>query len=223
MGLRVDIIADSGWAAEGVAAALQRGMQAAGDGMARPEITVRSLPLERWLAEVPVPSRDAPDAMPDVIIALLPDASFGVRVLQRLPADTPVLWLQASSDGAMPIDRVPDRPYGRLPVDASDMQLAAAVNALAHGLSVSLPTIVHSPHAAVSPVAVEELVEPLTARELEVLELMAKGLANREIADALGISSHTAKFHVAQILEKTGSATRTEAVRQALRLGLIGL
>ena len=65
--------------------------------------------------------------------------------------------------------------------------------------------------------------EPLTARELEVYELMAKGLGNRDIGAALGISAHTAKFHVAQILEKTGSATRTEAVRQGLRWGLIGL
>jgi DNA-binding NarL/FixJ family response regulator len=68
-----------------------------------------------------------------------------------------------------------------------------------------------------------ELPDPLTPRELEVFELLAKGLANREIASALGITPHTAKFHVAQILDKTGSATRTEAVRQGLRLGLIGL
>ena len=61
-------------------------------------------------------------------------------------------------------------------------------------------------------------------RHAEVaFELLAKGLGNRDIATALGITHHTAKFHVAQILEKTGSATRTEAVRQGFRLGLIGL
>jgi DNA-binding NarL/FixJ family response regulator len=123
----------------------------------------------------------------------------------------------------MPIDTVPDRPTGRLPVDATDTQLAAAVSALAHGLSVSFPAAIHPQHTVVPPGPAQELAEPLTARELEVLELMAKGLANREIAEALGISSHTAKFHVAQILDKTGSATRTEAVRPGLRLGLIGL
>jgi DNA-binding NarL/FixJ family response regulator len=69
----------------------------------------------------------------------------------------------------------------------------------------------------------EDLQDPLTPRELEVFELMAKGLGNRDIALALGISSHTAKFHVAQILDKTGSATRTEAVRQGLQAGWIGL
>lgn len=216
MGLRIDVIAATGWAAEGLATALQRGAQ----GMVTPDaISVRPVPLDRWLAE----SSASTDLAPELIVALLPDASCGARVLQRLPMDTPVLWLDASSESAMPIDAVSDRPVGRLPADASDAQLAAAVNALAHGLSVSLPASIHPQHAVVPPAPIQELAEPLTARELEVLELMAKGLANREIADALGISSHTAKFHVAQILDKTGSATRTEAVRQGLRLGLIGL
>jgi DNA-binding NarL/FixJ family response regulator len=217
MGLRVDVIADTGWAAEGLAAALQRGTQAA---VGAPDaILARPAPLERWLAEAPA----APDQAPEIVVALLPDASSCARMLQRLPADTPVLWLHSTPEGAMAIDAVPDRPTGRLPADATDTQLAAALNALAHGLSVSLPAAIHPQHAVPSPATAEVLPEPLTARELEVLELMAKGLANREIAGALGISSHTAKFHVAQILDKTGSATRTEAVRQGLRLGLIGL
>lgn len=221
MGLRVDVIADTGWAAEGLAAALQRGAQAAvaGGAVAPDAILVRPVPLERWLAEAPA----SPEHAPEVVVMLVPDASFGAPVLQRLPANTPMLWLHSTSEGVMALDAVPDRPIGRLPVGATDVQLAAAVNALAHGLSVSLPEAIHLPYSVVPPAATEELAEPLTARELEVLELMAKGLANREIADALGISSHTAKFHVAQILDKTGSATRTEAVRQGLRLGLIGL
>jgi DNA-binding CsgD family transcriptional regulator len=65
--------------------------------------------------------------------------------------------------------------------------------------------------------------EPLTPRELEVFELMAKGLSNREIGGVLGISAHTAKYHVAQILAKVGAATRAEAVHAGLRFGLIGL
>jgi len=221
MDLRVDVIADTGWAAEGLAAALQRGAQAAvASGVVTVDaIIARPAPLDRWLAEFPA----FPDHAPELIVALLPDTSFGARVLQRLPADIPVLWLHAAAEGVMPVDAVPDRPIGRLPVDATDAQLAAAVHALAHGLCVSLPAALQPQHAVIPPAPAQELVEPLTARELEVLELMAKGLANREIADALGISSHTAKFHVAQILDKTGSATRTEAVRQGLRLGLIGL
>jgi DNA-binding NarL/FixJ family response regulator len=111
----------------------------------------------------------------------------------------------------------------QLPADTDEARLQATVAALALGLSVydSAGAAPRRPSAAEE--AADELSDPLTPRELEVFELMAKGLGNRDIANALGISSHTAKFHVAQILEKTGSATRTEAVRQGLRLGIVGL
>lgn len=221
MDLRVDVITDTGWGAEGLAAALQRGVQSAvANGMAAAaSIQVRSASLERWLAQSTTDVNHAPD----VIVALMPDVASGAQVLRHLPADTAVLWLHPASGNAIAPDAVPDRPTGRLPASATDAQLAAAVHALAQGLSVSMPEAVHPQYAAIPAAAAQDLVEPLTARELEVLELMAKGLANREIAEALGMSSHTAKFHVAQILDKTGSATRTEAVRQGLRLGLIGL
>ncbi|HEU5293158.1 MAG TPA: response regulator transcription factor [Burkholderiaceae bacterium] len=65
--------------------------------------------------------------------------------------------------------------------------------------------------------------EPLTPREIEVFELLGKGLSNRDIAGVLGISVHTAKYHVAQILAKVGAATRAEAVSEGLRHGWIGL
>ncbi|HET9830851.1 MAG TPA: response regulator transcription factor [Vicinamibacterales bacterium] len=69
----------------------------------------------------------------------------------------------------------------------------------------------------------EELQEPLTARELQVLEQLAAGLSNKAIAARLGISDQTVKFHVASITGKLGVTNRTEAVRRALRLGLIAL
>ena len=65
--------------------------------------------------------------------------------------------------------------------------------------------------------------EPLTPRELDVLELVAEGLSNKAIAGRLGISDQTVKFHVASICAKLGVANRTEAVRRALRRGLITL
>jgi DNA-binding NarL/FixJ family response regulator len=61
----------------------------------------------------------------------------------------------------------------------------------------------------------------LSPRELEVLELLAQGLTNPEIGRRLGISSHTAKFHVAAILAKLGARTRTEAAVQGFRGGLL--
>jgi len=67
------------------------------------------------------------------------------------------------------------------------------------------------------------LVEALTPREREVLDLLADGVGNREIAQTLGISEHTVKFHLGAIFGKLGASTRTEAVRRGLRLGLIDL
>jgi DNA-binding NarL/FixJ family response regulator len=68
---------------------------------------------------------------------------------------------------------------------------------------------------------VVDLVEPLTGREREVLEMLAQGRGNKDIAGRLKISEHTVKFHVASILGKLGAGTRTEAVSIALRRGLI--
>ena len=70
----------------------------------------------------------------------------------------------------------------------------------------------------------EELFEePLTAREVEVLELLAEGLSNKAIAARLSISDQTVKFHVASICGKLDAANRTDAVRRAVRRGLIAL
>jgi DNA-binding NarL/FixJ family response regulator len=66
-------------------------------------------------------------------------------------------------------------------------------------------------------------VEPLTAREIQVLELLAEGLPNKAIAGRLGISDQTVKFHVAALSGKLGAANRTDAVRRAVRRGLIAL
>jgi DNA-binding NarL/FixJ family response regulator len=66
-------------------------------------------------------------------------------------------------------------------------------------------------------------VEPLTAREREVLELLAEGLPNKAIAARLGVSDQTVKFHVAAVSGKLGAANRTDAVRRAVRKGLVTL
>jgi DNA-binding CsgD family transcriptional regulator len=67
------------------------------------------------------------------------------------------------------------------------------------------------------------LVEPLTPREMEVIQLMAQGLANKQIALALGISEHTVKFHLSSLYAKLGISSRTEAVKRGIELGLISL
>ena len=77
-------------------------------------------------------------------------------------------------------------------------------------------------------VAARALAQPgedaaLTPRELEVLALMAEGASNKMIARRLGISVHTAKFHVGQVLDKLDATGRTDAVAHAARLGVIQL
>jgi DNA-binding CsgD family transcriptional regulator len=67
------------------------------------------------------------------------------------------------------------------------------------------------------------MIAPLTRREREVLQLLAGGMTNKEIAARLGVTDHTIKFHVNGILGKLGAVTRTEAVVEAARRGLIAV
>jgi len=108
------------------------------------------------------------------------------------------------------------------PREVSAEQLTAAIQAVAAGLVVVTHDEVASSVAESIPApAHAELAEPLTPREREVLQMMAAGLANKEIAAKLAISEHTVKFHVASILGKLGASTRTEAVSNGIRHGLI--
>ncbi len=109
------------------------------------------------------------------------------------------------------------RVWGVLPTDASAEELTAAVHALSQGLIVGTSTLLFESES-------EPLSHgPLTDRESEVLGLLAKGLANKQIAVTLGISEHTVKFHVSSIYSKLNVTNRTEAVREGLRGGWIAL
>jgi len=76
---------------------------------------------------------------------------------------------------------------------------------------------------AATPLDDVALVEPLTVREAQVLNLLADGLTNKAIAARLGLSDETVKFHLAAIFGKLGASNRTDAVRIALRRGLVAL
>jgi DNA-binding NarL/FixJ family response regulator len=104
-----------------------------------------------------------------------------------------------------------------LPSDISPQQLAASLEAAAAGLVVILPAEIES----IFPARDRLLAEPLTPRENEVLQMLAAGLGNKEIATKCGISEHTVKFHVASILGKLGAASRTEAVTLGIRHGIV--
>jgi DNA-binding NarL/FixJ family response regulator len=110
---------------------------------------------------------------------------------------------------------------GVLRGDADPQQLALAVEAAANGLVVLDPGEVRAERSSSARPVTLELSEPLTVRERQVLQMLAGGLGNKEIASRLKISEHTAKFHVASILGKFGASSRTEAVAIGLRRGLI--
>ena len=108
-----------------------------------------------------------------------------------------------------------------LPPDASGAEILAAIQAAAAGMAVIDPSELDSLIASTTPQPAAEPATPLTAREREVLRMLADGAANKTIAWKLGISEHTVKFHVAQILAKLNAGTRTEAVTLGIRQGLI--
>jgi DNA-binding CsgD family transcriptional regulator len=116
----------------------------------------------------------------------------------------------------------------RLAVDVADPTLADRIAAALAGVDgVTLVDKSDRPDALIAgaptaaPAPETDLV--LTARELEVLALLAEGASNKLIARRLGISTHTAKYHVASLMEKLDAVSRTDAVAHAARLGVIHL
>jgi len=108
--------------------------------------------------------------------------------------------------------------------EASKEELQLALAAAETGLVLLHPTSAQTlitTHLEASDFSYEQ--EKLTAREQEVLHLLSDGLGNKEIAARLSISEHTAKFHISSILGKLGAASRTEAVTQGIRRGLIAI
>ena len=110
-----------------------------------------------------------------------------------------------------------------LPRDATSGEILAAVDAVAAGLVALHPEALEPlRRRAPMPARAEpDPAQPLTAREIEVLAMLAEGLGNKIIAARLGISTHTAKFHVASIMAKLGAGSRTGAVTIGMRRGLV--
>ncbi len=196
------------------------GHSAAGAGIAarmagQPACTV----IDTIAPDVDLPTAVAA-AHPDVILWDVGDDPDASLELLAEAQDMHVPIVATVSDDRDGIRALAAGARGLLPRDADSEHLVAAVQAAATGLLALDPSVA----GAVLPGRPGEaatLVEDLTRREREVLQLMAEGLANKTIAEHLGITEHTAKFHVHTILGKLGTQSRTEAVVQAARLGLI--
>jgi DNA-binding NarL/FixJ family response regulator len=132
-----------------------------------------------------------------------------------------VAILDGASDGGLAELRAGARAL--LSPTAGDAEIAITLAAAARGLCVMPPGVLSSALADEPARATGAEEGPLTARELEVLAAMADGASNKAIARRLGISFHTAKFHVAGILAKLDADSRTEAVTKAAQLGLVML
>ena len=133
------------------------------------------------------------------------------------PSSAAILFLRDEATNIQTI-MASSRVWGILSTDTSAAELCAAVRALSQGLIVGarellFPSMDDNNTAR----------GPLTDRETEVLAHLAKGLANKQIALALGISEHTVKFHVSSIYLKLNAVNRTQAVREGLRNGWIVL
>jgi DNA-binding NarL/FixJ family response regulator len=167
------------------------------------------------------------DAEPDAVVF---DASGEnpQKLLEELAAsnlagDTSIILLLDHAPSGFVAEAMRAGVRAVLPSQVTTEQLGAALRATVEGLIVLHPSDAQNlfPAASLAAQPLAELPEALTPREREVLQMLASGLANKEIAARLSISDHTVKFHVASILGKLGAATRTEAVALGIRRGLV--
>jgi two-component system, NarL family, response regulator YdfI len=168
-------------------------------------------------------------ARPDVILDQSGPENSEIPVSAE-PADAPpfTILLVADSEltealAAMRASLPPVR--GVLPAWSSDWEIRAAIEAVAEGLIVLHPDFIDRGFGAADPPALARHaaspMQALSPREREILNLLAAGLGNKQIAAQLNISEHTVKFHVTSIFNKLNASTRAEAVAIGARHGLI--
>ncbi len=157
--------------------------------------------------------------------ALRPDVLLAAGSLEDLPPPAvrapAIVLLSSESQPSFTLEAFKLGVRAVLARDASPDAILAAVEAAAGGLAVIEPGELEPLLAASAPAPASAAPAALTPRELDVLRLVAEGDANKEIAWKLGISEHTAKFHVASILGKLNAGSRTEAVTIGIRRGLV--
>lgn len=146
-----------------------------------------------------------------------------VRALRQLGDATPVILLTSFDDDALLLDGVRAGISGYLLKDVGVGQLLSALHTVASGKTLILPGVSDRAQRYFADRVIEfeaaELPDALTAREVEVLQLIAGGYSNREIADALGSAEGTVKNQASSILSKLGVRDRTRAVLLALKMG----
>lgn len=163
--------------------------------------------------------------LPDVVVLDAGDGELEeLEPIARLASAQPGLPIVAlASDQGALVQAIAFGASALLPVAVDPETLAAALVASARGLA-AIPrqelALLLPQEERIDP-AVNAPTESLTPRELEVLQLMARGMTNRQIARRLAISEHTVKFHAGAVLGKLNARSRTEAVARAISVGWI--
>jgi DNA-binding NarL/FixJ family response regulator len=174
----------------------------------------------------------AAQVQPDVVLMdVRMPVLDGVRATRRLKQDLPqcrVIVLTTFDDDEYVFDALRAGAVGYLLKDVPSARLVEAIQATARGESILEPSVAAKVIAEFTRVStmvpatqMEQLVEPLSERELEVLAWIARGYSNREIASQLFIAEGTVKNHVTHILGKLGVRDRTQAALKARELGLL--
>jgi len=161
---------------------------------------------------------------PDVVLMdlVMPrlDGVGAMRELRRRLPAVKVIVLTSFADDEMLLPAVQAGAAGYLLKNAQPRELARAVRAAHAGEALLDPQIAARLLQSIARPAGEARADPLTRREREVLELIARGLSNKRIARELGIAEKTVKTHVGHVLAKLGVTDRTQAALHAVRAGL---
>ncbi len=164
---------------------------------------------------------------PDVVLMDLEmpnmDGAEAIRQIRERQPQARVIVITAYDTDERIISAVQAGARGYLLKGAPRDELFRAVRVAQAGQSLLHPVVAGKLMDRVQSIGREPLVEPLSDREIEVLNLVANGLRNKEIAAQLVITERTVKFHVSEILQKLGAGTRTEAVRIAVQRRLVSL
>ena len=166
---------------------------------------------------------------PDVILMdLRMPRCDGVEAIRRLRSDAPMikmLVLTTYADDRSVLDALRAGARGYLTKDAGAEEIEDALRQLIHGRAAIDPAVQHHLLDVVANTPDEQgptaLADGLTAREAEVLKLIAGGLTNRQIAERLYVSESTVKTHINHLFSKIGIQDRAQAVTYAYRNGLV--